>query len=139
MLNFAKNSYTIVNRYSRYGHHAFNIDDRLAAEPGDVLQHWAANDAVLLREDALHGEYSLSQNHERGLPFGADPLRATPHQHVLVLQRLSQLADLGPDPGAGSDLRLEVQKRNVAVIVGERILHRKRLNAGGHGGFLAAL
>ena len=66
----------------------------IAAEPGGVLQHWAANDAVLLREDALHGECSLPQNHERGLPFGADPLRATPHQHVLVLQRLSQLANL---------------------------------------------
>nr|POE61318.1 hypothetical protein CFP56_48890 [Quercus suber] len=51
----------------------------------------------------------------------------------------SQLADLGPDPGNGSDLRLEVQNWNVAVIVGKRILHRKRLNAVGHGGFLAVL
>ena len=72
---------------------------------------------------ALHGESSLPQNHERGLPFGADPLCATPHQHILVLQRLSQLADLGPDPGIGSDLQLEVQNWNVAVIVSEWILH----------------
>ena len=26
---------------------------------------------------ALHGESSLPQNHERGLPFGASPLHAT--------------------------------------------------------------
>ena len=58
---------------------------------------------------------------------------------LLFIQRVSQLVDLGLDPGTGSDLRLEVQNWNVAVIVGERILHRKRLNAGGHGSFLAAL
>ena len=68
-----------VNRYSKDGDHAFNIDDRLTAEPGGVLQHGAANDAVLLCEDALHGESSLPQNHKRSLPFGVDPLRATPH------------------------------------------------------------
>ena len=28
---------------------------------------------------ALHGESSLPQNHERGLPFGANPLHATLH------------------------------------------------------------
>ena len=51
--------------------------------------------------------------------------RATPHQHVLVLQRLNQLADLSPNPNTESDLRLEVQNWNVAVIVSERILYWK--------------
>ena len=74
---------------------------------------------------ALHGESSLLQNHEHGLPFGADPLCVTPHQHILVLQRLSQLANLGLDPGTESDLRLEAQNWNITVIVGEWILHRK--------------